>query len=214
MLTSMFAACDCPTGKTRCAVDVPGGGYQCVDLQNDDFHCGGCGTKCALGYQICVSGKCIECKVPTCTPPLVFDRATCSCVCGAQQCLGSAIGCCVGSDLCCEDGCCANIGANGVGATCCSGKCCNNGSMCCGQNCCSNGCCNDGTCMDAFGRCQGPCPSGYTYCWPIDDWCCRPNEACLGGNHCDHFGDLGDNGRRPIRKATEKEKQQRPRKKK
>src|SRR5258708_3934391 len=107
LLATILAGCDCPTGKTRCPVDVPGGGYQCVDVQSDDFNCGGCTNKCALGTQICVTGHCIECKIPTCAPPLVFNRATCSCVCGAQKCDTAANACCNSTDLCCADGCCA-----------------------------------------------------------------------------------------------------------
>src|SRR5438876_11125195 len=121
----VMTGCDCPAGKKSCPVDVPGGGSRCVDTANDDSNCGSCLNKCALGSQICVNGKCIDCKVPTCNPPFVFDRKSCSCVCSTKMC-GPDGSCCNSTDdLCCADGECCPGGF--PGGTCCLGRCCAGG---------------------------------------------------------------------------------------
>lgn len=48
-------ACACPEGQTECPIDV--NTSQCVNIQGDRHHCGGCGRSCG-GYA-CVNSVCV-----------------------------------------------------------------------------------------------------------------------------------------------------------
>jgi hypothetical protein len=53
------AGSDAEAGPLVCDIGLSACGEQCVDLINDPFNCGVCGTTCATG--VCTEGKCLEC---------------------------------------------------------------------------------------------------------------------------------------------------------
>src|SRR3954469_11385104 len=68
----------CTTGRMCC-------GGACVNLQNDPFNCGKCGTVCAASTPFCGSGTCQQ---PTCAPNVACVTNTTCCgnmCCGAGQ---------------------------------------------------------------------------------------------------------------------------------
>jgi hypothetical protein len=100
-------------------------GGMCVDVDNDDYHCGGCDIVCGSG-SYCDGGTCME-EGPTCPSP----RLTCgeSCVDTATNLshCGSCFNACTG-DQACRSGSCvstctpscggAECGSDGCGGTC------------------------------------------------------------------------------------------------
>ena len=102
-------ACACAAGKTRC-------GTRCVDLRDNENHCGACGRTCGPDVR-CRDGTCacppdwvvcdgIGCVEPEVCPDLQrFETATCRCECLPRMivCNGS---CCLPDQEVCHDGVC------------------------------------------------------------------------------------------------------------
>jgi len=62
LLVSALLACEvddgCEGTQTRCTYPGETEGY-CVDLQSDQYNCGGCNVSCDTG-QVCTAGTCTE----------------------------------------------------------------------------------------------------------------------------------------------------------
>jgi len=52
--------CQCPTGRTLCQERGAGAGQRCVDLNNDNDHCGFCQHQCTAGFETCANGNCMS----------------------------------------------------------------------------------------------------------------------------------------------------------
>ena len=74
----------CTTGRTCCS-----GG--CVNLKNDPFNCGTCGTRCGANTPYCGDGTCQQ---PPCDPQTELCAPN-------SVCCGSI--CCPVGDICCEN---------------------------------------------------------------------------------------------------------------
>jgi hypothetical protein len=179
-----------PTHYANCDL-VAGNGCE-IDTNEDDAHCGGCGTKCtwapASGTPKCINGKCdFFCNVGSkcgggtsgsCVN-LTNDNnncGTCGTVCtGGRVCQNSACVCPTGQTFCgstCQD--CSG------GKICQSGTCqCPTGQTFCGSTCqdCSGGkSCQSGVCT---------CPSGTKFCsGPQQCRQCCAGSDCSGGKTC------------------------------
>ena len=168
-------ACDetavCEDGGCKCLPDagsclLEGGGLSCVDEENDDFNCGGCGRICPLGVK-CVRGLC-ACDAGFACPvgsggalacvDLDTDSSNCG-VCGndcpliARSCVGSVCQCGFDLTLC---------GSEDAGTLICAGTMAapNNCGQCgnvCSESYATGSTCNDGAC--ACDPADHPCPT-------------------------------------------------------
>jgi len=143
-------ACEDAASCGTCIEDCAASGRDCcrgacVDMDNDESHCGGCGIECGAG-EVCCGGACVG-----------SDASHCGQGCDVCE---------SGDELCCT-GACVEIGnthCNACGVACTTGQCCDTGcvdlesdaSNCgaCGNTCPSGQVCSDGNC----------CPSGQTWC--------------------------------------------------
>ena len=158
--------CACRTGKTRC-------GKRCVDLRNNETHCGACDTPCPEDQQ-CRDGQC-----------------------GCAQ-YGGA---CKGDGTCCSKNCVDGKCACPKGRTRCGKRCVNTATdeaNCgeCGNGCgdtreCIKGVCTQGAacqqdseCASGF-CCQGACgPTGSRRCDGNWDVCCGSGRECCETSCC------------------------------
>ncbi len=160
---------DCPVGQTACD-------SQCVTLETNSLHCGGCDRACVTGSQ-CMAGGCV-CQVGLTAcgnvcANLGTDGANCGAcgnacladeVCSAGSCRAS---CPVGSTQC--DSSCVNTDTDpsncgGCGTACAAGEACVNGLCGCpaGQQECSGSCVDTLTDPSNCGTCGNVCTDGAT----------------------------------------------------
>jgi hypothetical protein len=159
---SVEGKCVCRVGKTRC-------GKRCVDLRNNENHCGACDTPCPEDQQ-CRDGQC-----------------------GCAQ-YGTA---CKDDDTCCSTQCVAGTCACAAGKSRCDTRCVDlrfNESNCreCGRTCGKDARCRDGWCV-----CPNRCPQGQApdqatcECRPcpslVDPIPCDQKTVCPPGRVCCGF---------------------------
>lgn len=170
----LLAACDCPTGQTRCVIGPPPGQAVCTDTATDTINCGGCNHHCPGGYT-CTGGKCVACTL-TCKPNEVLDKSACKCTCPTRSCGADCCG--PGDTQCCGSQCCSDL------AHCSLTGCCR--SLVCNRQCCGDlsltRCCTDGNCPSG-GHCDGCIDTNYYYCG-YGDVCCPFGQECCGANSC------------------------------
>jgi hypothetical protein len=202
-------SCGCPAGRKRCpnkpsntcvaSLDdcCPGsqawcdnvGGGSCVDVQNDEGHCGGCNKPACTGAQRCTGGKC------GCPPvqPHACSDGTClpngSCCSTETMCPGNV---CVAKGSCCpdkpnrcpgQDLCVSNL------ADCCPGKKHCGGGVCVASDACCAGefKCGKGN-SDGSPRCV-PNAQASSCCEASEDFCakgktCIPKGGCCDATQC------------------------------
>lgn len=184
---------------------------QCVNLSDDEDHCGACGFDCGPGSN-CVKGAC------TCMAPLdVCDGKCVDTESNARHCGGCGMDC--GNGKVCSSGTCQDVDECTQVMPCQHGRTCENkdGGFACGP--CGEGLyarnateCEDvdecrtgqhscdprSVCVNEWGRFRcGPCPAGYTGtgatgCTNIDECAtgalvCDPLTTCVdfaGGASC------------------------------
>ena len=150
----------CDQGQTRCD-------KTCVDLQQNNDHCGSCGTACTTGGSRCCAGACTDTG---------SDRQNCG-----------ACGNLCGEGLVCSNGTCDKQcpGSQRL----CAGACVNVDSDIkhCGS--CDNVCAENERCKDGKCICPGPvCPkpnSAEGRCCPVAGGvCCATGLCCEAGGTC------------------------------
>lgn len=187
----------CANGRCHCGDDGPdcdGGdrstccpGFGCVDTDNDESHCGGCGQSCAWGEE-CRDGECRCGENPGCDG----DREDCCAgMCRAvetdpEACgpVGTGVGCerrCEGQP--CEDGRCVCP----EGYDDCAGQCdCAVGidQVCCDGECHDGECCEDRDCRATEGDVNPHCRWNHEcFCRPEGEPCRDPKICCSDGCH-------------------------------
>lgn len=172
---------------------------QCVDLDEDEDHCGGCDVVCG-GDEDCVSGECVdECAFEVCGAQCIdvdTDPANCG-ICG-RWCNSSSA---------CVDGACVEVCAQSCDSdaeTCVDGECvCREGLVVCDGECvdpatddkhcgmCGRECddivCNAGECdpdgCGALDQCEDSCTDLDTD--PLNcgvcERTCHASQACVDG---------------------------------
>jgi hypothetical protein len=171
----------CSEGQTRC-------NDRCVNLQNNENHCGSCRNRCASN-QTCCKGRCVNLKTNERHCGSCFHRCE-----DGQECVG---GMCDGGGGCPD-------GRPQCGTQCCStGETCVHGTICCpnarvcdpgtSATCCAEtqecvgGVCRcppDPACTEEsggnwdFSVCACLCSDGIARCGNV---CCEPGETCVDG---------------------------------
>jgi hypothetical protein len=147
-------------------------GGACVDKQTNNFNCGSCGNRCAVGTA-CSGGMCIN---------ITSDPNNCGAP--GQRCVAPDSTCCNGVcvDVNTDPNNCGQCG-NVVNIT-------NDPFNCgsCGNVCPSGLCCNGVCCPPDLGCCGGiscgrPCPDSTTCCLP-GSTCNASSTACCAGTLC------------------------------
>jgi hypothetical protein len=166
---------DCPEGFSRCGDD-------CVDVDSDLSHCGGCNRPCG-SEQVCTGGACedlpLTCPAQGCPPGSYCDLNQNKCVPGCLDDSGCVFGY-ICQNRACVLGCRDDAG-------------CSTGQICQDQEC-IQGCRQDGDCPSgqicdnlqcrSGCRVHTDCPTGQvcrnTNCEPG----CRVNSDCPVGEIC------------------------------
>ncbi|MBQ1927363.1 MAG: hypothetical protein II180_14725 [Proteobacteria bacterium] len=167
---------------SKCLAGLEECGDRCVDLQNDDAHCGKCETKCADNMK-CISGNCEEITADTCEAPSEICFGKCTDITSDDANCGKCLNACSKSEKCiegiCERQCygttrcgdaCVDISSDDANC----GKC---GNQCqIGQKCDTGNC----TCDDTHFDCDGNWENG---CESTEKCACNPGEkrACWRG---------------------------------
>jgi hypothetical protein len=195
----------CPCGGASCSYPDVCCSDQCVDVRNDNGHCGGCATTCATPLS-CSAGAC-ACKGTVCAKGdtccdsgcanLGDDPAHCgSCTtrCGDNETCGTVkgvIGClcngapCPARSSCCGTSCVdsrsnfANCGA--------CGHSCKQGEVCVAGACTCNGgpgCVGNQVCCGTSGSGSGGCfdvSTGPDHCGSCEAGPCQQGQECVMG---------------------------------
>jgi len=200
-LAASFSACTSTVVVTACQDDEANCDGECVDLDSDPDHCGGCASQCSLGDS-CVQGTC---GTGECLPPDVDCSGACVDLnADHDNCGGCGIDC---GALFCESGGC--VSSCSIGLTPCDGACVNtqtdpdNCGNCaiecpgvCTQGECAAGCefgveCN-GFCVDVKSDPQncGDCNIACGFDQQCLDGFCQGGECDGGLSEC--FGECVD----------------------
>jgi hypothetical protein len=160
--TTNAPALVCDAGLTDC-------GGTCVDLQTNDFHCGGCMLGCA-GDQTCCGGRCVELQTHD------FHCGGCMLGCaGDQTCQGGV--CVANAPVCdagltdCGDGVCRDLQTDNFN---CGG---------CLMGCAGDQTCQGGTCVANAPVCEADLLNDALNCGACGN-ACVPNEAFPGPWEC------------------------------
>ncbi|MAQ17718.1 MAG: hypothetical protein CMN30_23345 [Sandaracinus sp.] len=202
-----------PTGcgeDTECCGE--GDARDCVMLDTNPLHCGGCGIECGEG-EACCMGMCrdadaAECMCPAgCGPDETCCNGTCTDTRTDRNACGDSCMACEEGAICC-DGSCVPVNAENCGS--CGVVCEGDGVTCCGdRGCqvlgtptacsgCGNVCANGATCVggaccggedSAFRDCDGECvdtDNDVKNCGACGNDCATllglPLVACNSGN--------------------------------
>jgi hypothetical protein len=185
--------CACRTGKTRC-------GKRCVDLRNNETHCGACDTPCPEDQQ-CRDGQCgcsqygAACKGDeTCCSKNCVD-GKCACPKGRTRCGKRCVNTATDEANCGKCGNACGDTSECVKGTCTRGAACEQDGECASGICCWGECAPAGSrrCDGNFEVCCGPgreccethcCPEGTHCCWGDDPFCVGPDRQCCGNGSC------------------------------
>ena len=163
----------------------------CVDVQNDNAHCGACGTACT-GGQVCSQGKCGA----TCGGDTKLCGSTCVDVKYDPNNCGDCSKACSAGDFCSNGACVSTCSSSqtlcGVDAGspyCASTKTDNANCGACGVQCPSGEVCSNGACASACGANETLCTpdAGAPYCASTADDnanCGACGVACGTGYVC------------------------------
>lgn len=162
---------DCPMGTARC-------GTECVTLESDPQHCGGCGVACAQGTS-CVDGSC------RCPEGSAICGGACVDLQGDPENCGGCGSQCFDGFFCSEGQCVCPSGTVSCGAVCADVRYDPNNCGACNRYCQFGQACVNGAC-------ETPCPAGWLRCGAqCVDPQTEPNHCGTCGNACGGLSCLG-----------------------